>query len=122
MIRRALSLLLLLAISAPLFAHHGNASFDTSRTVTIEGTVTQFMWANPHVYLRVDAKDPSGNVAHWVIESQNAVTQAGAGWTRDMFKPGDHVSIEATPAKNGRPIGHFNGRIVINGKPFQRGE
>ncbi len=111
-----------LVSSRPVFAHHGNASYDTSKLITIEGTVTQFVWANPHVYLRVDVKDQSGNVLHWVIEGQNAPTQAGNGWTRDMFKPGDKVAIEATPAKNGRLIARFErkGRIFINGEEFKQ--
>ena len=50
-----------LASACPLLAHHGNASYDTSKSVTINGTVTQYIWANPHVFLRVDAKDESGN-------------------------------------------------------------
>jgi hypothetical protein len=112
----------LVSAAGPLFAHHGNASYDTSKLVTVDGVVTQYTWANPHVFLRVDAKDESGNVVHWVLEAQNAVTQAGAGWTREMFKPGDHVSVEATPAKNGRSIGRFNGKIVINGQLFKRPE
>jgi Family of unknown function (DUF6152) len=109
----------LLVSACPLFAHHGNASYDTSKSVTINGTVTEYIWANPHVFLRVDAKDENGNAVPWVIEGQNAVTQASAGWTKSMFKPGDQVMVEATPAKNGRHIARFKGRIVINGHEFK---
>jgi len=108
-----------LAASSPLLAHHGNASYDTGKTVTVKGTVTAFIWANPHVFLRVDAKDESGKTLHWVIEAENVVTQAGKGWSNSTFKPGDEVSIDATPAKNGQPIGRFRGRIVINGQEFK---
>ena len=67
---RSISLLVLglLAGSCPLSAHHGNASYDTSKSVTVTGTVTEYHWANPHVWLRVDAKDGNGNIVHWVIE------------------------------------------------------
>jgi hypothetical protein len=109
----------LLAASCPLFAHHGNAAYDTSKSVTVKGTVTEFVWANPHVFLKVDAKDDNGNIQHWTIESQNAVNQANAGWSSTMFKPGDEVMIDVVPAKNGRPIGRFKGRIFINGKEFK---
>lgn len=108
-----------LAAAFPLFAHHGNASYDTSRTVTVKGAVTEYIWANPHVFLKVDAKDESGNIAHWVIEAQNLVSQADAGWTNTTFKPGDQVEIDVTPAKNGRLIGRFKGRIVINDRQFK---
>ena len=108
-----------MAISLPLLAHHGNAAYDTAKTVTVRGTVTEYIWANPHVFLKVDAKDESGNTSHWVIEGQNAVTQASAGWTNVTFKGGDQVVIDVTPAKNGRPIGRFKGHIEINGQVFK---
>ena len=108
-----------LAASLPLLAHHGNASYDTEKTVTVKGTVTDYIWANPHVFVKVDAKDESGNTQHWVIEAQNLVAQSDLGWSNTMFKPGDQVVIDVTPAKNGRPIGRFKGRIIINGQEFK---
>jgi len=108
-----------LAISIPLFAHHGNASYDTEKTVTVKGAVTEYIWANPHVFVKVDAKDESGETSHWVIEAQNIVAQSTLGWTNTMFKPGDQVVIDVTPVKNGRTIGRFRGRIVINGQEFK---
>src|SRR6266699_2439221 len=45
----------LLAVCVPLFAHHGNASYDTARNVTVKGTVTEYVWANPHVLVEIDA-------------------------------------------------------------------
>jgi len=121
--KRLLTLFLIIGFlmaSRPVLAHHGAASFDNSRTVTVEGTVTEFIWTNPHVHLKVDAKDESGNVQHWVFEAQSIVNQANAGWTKNMFKPGDHVLIDATPAKGDRLVGLFRGRIVINGQQFKR--
>ena len=109
----------LAAICFPLYAHHGNAAYDTEKTVTVKGVVTEYIWANPHVFVKVDAKDDSGNTLHWVIEAQNLVAQSDLGWTNVMFKPGDQVVIDVTPAKNGRPIGRFKGRIVINGQEFK---
>jgi hypothetical protein len=108
-----------LGASLPLFAHHGNASYDTEKTVTVKGTVTEYIWANPHVFVKVDAKDESGNTLHWLIEAQNLVQQATLGWSNTTFKPGDQVVIDVTPVKNGRPIGRFKGRIVINGQQFK---
>ncbi len=116
-------MIVFLAVSVPLFAHHGSASYDTSKTVTVTGTVTEYIWANPHVFLKVDAKDDSGNTSHWVIEAQNPVTQTSKGWTKNTFKPGDEVIVDVTPAKNNALVGEFKefngGRIVINGKQFK---
>ena len=113
-------LLGVVAFSAPLFAHHGAASFDSGKMVTVKGTVTEYVWSNPHVLVKVDAKDDTGNIARWVLEAWNPVTQASRGWSKNTFKPGDEVSAEIIPAKNGQTVGEFRGRIVINGKEFKQ--
>jgi hypothetical protein len=87
--------------------------------VTVKGTVTEYVWSNPHVLVKVDAKDDSGNVAHWVLEAWNPVTQSSRGWTKNTFKAGDEVSLDIWPAKNDRPVGEIRGHIVINGKEFK---
>lgn len=123
----SLAVIGLLALSVPLFAHHGNAAYDTERSVNVKGTVTSFMWANPHVFIKVDVKDDSGNVTHWIVEAQNPVSMSQIGWSKDTFKPGDQVEIDAIPAKNGNPVAFLGSasptaprrRIVINGKQFQ---
>jgi hypothetical protein len=106
-------------LSIPLFAHHGAASYDPSKTVTVTGTVTEYIWANPHVFLKLDSKDDSGNASHWTIEAWNPVTQTSRGWSKNTFKAGDEVIVDVTPAKNNQPVGTFKGRIVINGKEFK---
>jgi hypothetical protein len=118
-------------VSVPLFAHHGNASYDSTKTVTVKGTVTDYIWANPHVFLEIDAKDNSGNTVHWAIEAQNPLSQTEVGWSRNTFKPGDQVIVEIIPAKNGQPFGRFGvagptaglptqkSLIVINSKQFK---
>ena len=113
-------MLALLVLSVPLSAHHGAASYDTGKMVTVTGTVTEYLWANPHVLVKVDVKDDSGNIKHWVIEAWNPVTQTSRGWTKNTFKAGDEVSVEVTPARNNQPVGEFRGKIVINGKEFKQ--
>jgi hypothetical protein len=110
----------ILAFAGTVSAHHGAASFDTGKTITVTGTVTEFIWTNPHVLIKVDAKGDSAEAVHWVLEAWNPVTQAGRGWSKNTFKPGDEVSMEITPAKNDKPIGEVRGRIVINGKEFKQ--
>jgi hypothetical protein len=108
-----------LALTVPLFAHHGAASYDTAHPITVTGTATEYIWSNPHVILKLDVKDESGNITHWVLEAWNPVTQTSRGWTKNTFKPGDEVTAEVTPAKNSQPVGEFRGKIVINGKQFK---
>jgi len=117
----------LLTVSVPLFAHHGNASYDATKTVTVKGTVTDYVWRNPHVFVKLDAKDGGGNTVHWIVEAQNPVSMTQIGWSKDTFKPGDEVEIDAMPAQNGNAIGFLGNAsptaprksIVINGKQFQ---
>jgi len=117
----------LLAVCVPLFAHHGNAAYDAVKMVTVKGTVTDYVWSNPHVFIKLDGKDDSGNVVHWIVEGQNPVSMTQIGWTKNTFKPGDVVEIDAIPAKNGNPVAFLGSasptaprkRIVINGKQFQ---
>ena len=110
-----------LAFAVPLFAHHGTASFDTDKTLKLKGVVTEYVWSNPHVLVKMDVKDDSGNVTPWVVEAWNPVTQTAKGWTKNSFKPGDEVVADVTPAKNDRNVGEFRGRIEINGKVLQEG-
>jgi uncharacterized protein DUF6152 len=112
----------LLAVSGPLFAHHGAAVYDTSKTVTVKGTVTEWFWANPHCILKVTAKDDSDNTVHWFIENQAPSNITNYGWSKSTFKPGDEVVVEVQPYKNQSEfsaIGRFSGRVVINGQVFK---
>ena len=123
----SLVILAMLAVSIPSFAHHGGAAYDTDKTITVKGKVTDYIWSNPHVFVKVDVKDDSGNPVHWVVEAQNPVSMLQIGWSKNTFKPGDDVEIDAMPAKNGNPVAFLGSssptaprrRIVINGKQFQ---
>lgn len=114
-------------LGTPVAAHHGGAAYDTDKSITVKGTVTDYIWANPHVFVKVDVKDDSGNVAHWIVEAQNPVSMMQISWTKNTFKAGDQVEIDAMPAKNGNPVAFLGSssptaprrRIVINGKQFQ---
>lgn len=113
----------LLSISLPLSAHHGNAAYDVSKTITVKGVVTEWFWANPHCLLKFDSKDEKGDVQHWVMEANNVPSMSKVGWTKGSFKPGDEVTVTMTPPKNGSPVGRIigggNNGIVLNGKPFR---
>jgi Family of unknown function (DUF6152) len=91
--------------SLPLFAHHGNAAFDAGKRVDVKGVVTEWMWANPHCWLKFDSKDESGNVLHWVAETNNAADMIEKGWSKQTLKPGDQVTVTLEPVKNGKPVG-----------------
>ena len=85
-----------------LRAHHGLAAFDTTHTVKMQGTVTEFQWINPHAYIFADLTDDKGKVTNWKLEmgSLGMLTKFG-GWTKDTVKPGDKVTVQGFRAKDG---------------------
>jgi hypothetical protein len=108
----------LLTVSLPLFAHHGTATLDTDKILTMKGHVTEWDWSNPHCLLQFDIKDESGQVVHWIAETQNPAEMVSLGWGKDSFKPGDEVTVSLSPVKNGRPYGRVKQVVLPNGKTF----
>ena len=94
-------------MSAPLVAHHGAAAFDNGKSLTLKGTVTQWVYSNPHLLLTFDVKGDDGKAVQWVAETQAPNIMYPAGYRRDSFKVGDEVTVTVTPVKNGRPIGRI---------------
>jgi Family of unknown function (DUF6152) len=108
-------LILVGLVSVPLFAHHGNATYE-NKEVTIKGTVTKWLWTNPHSFLLLDVTDDKGTVVHWVCENQAPSTLVNFGFNAKTFKPGDVVTVVmSAAAKNAAPIGRINRVILANG-------
>jgi hypothetical protein len=105
-----------LAVSVPLAAHHGAAGFDMEKQLTMKGTVTDWLWANPHCFLRYDTKDDAGNVAHWAVEVSNPTDMVRRGWTKRSVKVGDEVTVTVRPAKNGAPVGQLLKVVLPDGQ------
>jgi Family of unknown function (DUF6152) len=94
----------LLAMSVPLLAHHGTGvAYEVDKDVTLKGTVTEWIWSNPHCGLLFDVTDETGNVIHWGAEMANPHALSRAGLSRDTFKAGDKVTVFGHPAKSGAP-------------------
>jgi len=106
----------IVAFGIPVWAHHGNAAYDDKNPITIKGTVTEFAWVNPHVQIYLDVKDDKGKVAHWSVETYSPGKLVRAGWSKDVVKPGDLVSIILIPARNGSPVGFLHKMVLPNGK------
>jgi Family of unknown function (DUF6152) len=106
----------LIAVSIPAMAHHGAAAYDTAKKITVKATVTEWFWANPHCFLKFDAKDDKGNIQHWATETSNPADMVNLGWSKDTFKPGDEVTVTFTPVKNGNPVGRVDQVVLANGQ------
>ncbi len=103
-------------VSAPLFAHHGNAAMDTGKKLMLKGVVTDWLWQNPHSVLRFDVKDDSGNVVHWSAEANNPADMVERGWSKNSIKVGDEVTVTVEPVKNGKPVGRILQIVLPNGQ------
>ena len=96
-----------LIFAVPVAAHHSAFAFDTDNTLIVEGTVTEWFWANPHCLLKFDVTSDSGEVIQWVTETQAPANMIDAGWRKNDLKPGDEVTVTVQPAKNGNPVGRI---------------
>ena len=111
-----------LIVCVPTFAHHGNAAYDEKHPVTLKGTVTEFVWANPHTQIYFDAKDDKGNVVHWAGEMNSPGVLKAVGWSKTTLKSGDQVTLSVRPNKAGTPVGLLSrASLIVNGKPLQIG-
>jgi len=111
--------ILVLAISTfslPLLAHHGNAVYDDTKTIILKGTVTQWVWANPHCILHLDVTDDGGQVVSWIVETENPTSMFNIGWSKTSFNPGDQVTVTALQVKNGKPIGRIVDALLPSGQ------
>jgi hypothetical protein len=105
-----------LTLSVSAVAHHGAASFDNEKVLTLKGTVTEWLWANPHCFLRLEVKDETGTLRSWNLETGNPTDITGAGYRRNSFKPGDVVTVTVTPVKSGAPVGRLRTAELANGQ------
>lgn len=108
--------------SGPVLAHHGTgSSYEMDKVVTVSGTVTEFVWSNPHSQLYFDVKDDKGNVVHWAGELQSPTALLERGWTKTSIKAGDQVTVTGHPSKAGAPVMVPETVKLANGKVFGRG-
>jgi hypothetical protein len=110
-----LGALLVTLISTSVFAHHGNAAFDLGKTLELKGKVTEWIWANPHCWLKFDVTDESGKTVNWVVEATNSADLMERGWSRSLFKFGDDVTVRLEPVKSGAPVGRVRSITLANG-------
>lgn len=96
----------LLSVQTAVLAHHAlQTQFDISRTITLTGEIAKIDWSNPHVRLYLEVKGKSQTMT-WELYMASPNQQMMNGWRIDTYRPGDHVSIDAYPARDGSSVGY----------------
>lgn len=120
--QRLPSLLAALSLSAmaaaPVLAHHSFAMFDQTRRVTIEGTISEIQWTNPHVWIHVDVVQEDGSIVVWPMELTSVVHLTRRGFPRDEVNVGDSGTFTMSPYHSGEPGGRFDRLELTNGVTY----
>jgi hypothetical protein len=89
----------------PAFAHHSNSAYQVDKIITLEGTVKEWRWANPHTWLYLSVTGADGKAQEWAVEGRPPGILGRAGWSGTILQPGERVTVHASPSKNGAPVG-----------------
>jgi hypothetical protein len=112
-------------IAASAYAHHSGAMFDRTKKVDLAGTVKEYQFANPHVWIELMVPGKDGREVQWSIEGEGPPIMARLGVSPRTLRPGDKIKIQAHPLRDGRTGGSFititlaDGRIVTSVRPPQ---
>jgi hypothetical protein len=113
-----------LLASAPAYAHHSYAMFDSTKTTTVTGTVKQFQFTNPHSWIQVMAPAPGGGagLAEWSVQMGAPFELVRAGMGPQTLKPGDKIVLQIHPARDGGAAGSFLSATDGDGHPIGKGK
>jgi hypothetical protein len=101
-----------LIVAAPVAAHHSYSAFDRSKTITLQGTIAEMEWTNPHTYVVLLVKAKGGAQARWTIEGNPPAGMARDGWKKSGAKVGDVITIVINPLRVGGNGGHYVSAIL----------
>jgi uncharacterized protein DUF6152 len=114
-------LLVAILMSVSVYAHHSAAGIDRTKSVTVEGTVKQFKWGNPHSWLEVEVANNKGGSDIWNFEMNPPAYLVRSGWKSTSVKAGDKIKVTARPFMNGEPGGIFMSVTLDNGQVLGAG-
>lgn len=111
-----------LACAAPALAHHSFAMFDQTKIMTLDGTVQDFQWTNPHTFIDINVTN-GGKTVLWALELNSPNNLTRQGWHRTVLKPGDKIEVRFNPLRDGKHGGLFldlkfpDGKVLDSGLP-----
>jgi hypothetical protein len=107
--------------AAPALAHHSFAMFDHEKTMTLSGTVKELEWTNPHAWLHIVAVDEkTAKPVEWSFEMGGVGQVSAQGWKPDSVKPGDKITVQMHPLKDGSRGGQYLNATLADGRTFKQ--
>jgi hypothetical protein len=107
------------ALAGPAVAHHSFAMFDAAKTITLVGTVKEFEWTNPHAWMHITTMDAAtGQPMDWSFEMGSPGQLGSHGMKPDSVKPGDKITLQAHPMKDGSHGGQYMSATLADGRTF----
>jgi hypothetical protein len=116
----AVSLVGLIAATTS-FAHHSTSMFEPDKRVTLQGTVKEFQWTNPHAWIQMTVTAPDGTTTDWSFECGSPNTLSRQGWRPSTLKPGDEITVVANPMKDGTSAGLMYTVALADGRTLGPG-
>jgi hypothetical protein len=104
----------ILVAASPLSAHH-SWPVDTSKEITVKGTVTGYNWGNPHVMIGLDVQ-VNGKIEKWDVGGPSTTRMAGNGWDKDTLKPGEVITAMGFQFTDGSKILRLQKIVMASGK------
>lgn len=106
-------------LSGTALAHHSTAEFDYTKQVTIKGAVKEVQWTNPHSYIQLLVDGTDGDKVQWSVEIGSPSLNVNMGWRKNSVKPGDVVTMNLSPARNGKPYGTLRVLTFADGQKLE---
>ena len=113
--------LTIFSVSVAAVAHHSFAMYNNEHQVKLQGTVAQFQWTNPHVYIELLVKQDDGSEKHWSIECANPGILNRTGWKFNMIKNGDKLKVVVAPLRTGESAALLKEVVLPDGRVFANG-
>jgi hypothetical protein len=106
-------------LSTPANSHHSHSMFDHSQLITVTGTVTEYVFRNPHVSLFIDVEEDDGEIVNYWIEMSNIPNMIKRGIGSKTFKAGDEISVNMHQLKDSRPGGNYDTVVAADGTAYE---
>jgi hypothetical protein len=108
-----------LGIFGPALAHHSTAIYDSDHPIELAGTVVEWQFVNPHVFIVLEVADAAtGDKKVWNLEGGNTAGLFRRGWTPSTLKPGDRIAVTVRPLRSGAPGGNYSNPRWADGAPI----